>query len=99
MQKIRFGGNRRSQVASTPQDDEDALLDSDVVAENKRIRESNLGELFQTENLVLKDLTKLYGKFKAVDNLCLGVQKGECFGNVQRKSSSYVFLINIFCSF
>jgi len=28
----------------------------------------------------LRDLTKLYDKFLAVDNICLGVQKGECYG-------------------
>lgn len=29
---------------------------------------------------IFRDLTKYYGKFLAVDHLCIGVQAGECFG-------------------
>jgi len=31
-------------------------------------------------DLIFRDLTKYYGKFLAVDKICLGVQAGECFG-------------------
>lgn len=31
-------------------------------------------------NLVIKDLSKFYGNFMAVNQLSVGVDKGECFG-------------------
>jgi len=32
------------------------------------------------DTFFLRDISKTYGKFQAVDKLCLGVQAGECFG-------------------
>lgn len=55
--------------------------DGDVAAENHRLRSTELSELFLTENMILQDLTKVYGnKFLAVNKVCLGVKHGECFG-------------------
>lgn len=53
--------------------------DSDVLEEKLRIRKIPKDEL-QNHTLVLKDVTKYYKKFLAVDRLCLGVNKYECFG-------------------
>lgn len=50
--------------------------DSDVTAEKEKIRRENLSGY----TLVLKDLTKYYKKFLAVNGLCLGVKPYECFG-------------------
>jgi len=48
--------------------------------ENKRIRRTNLTQLYKTDNLVIRDISKYYDSFLAVDKLNLGVQRGECFG-------------------
>ncbi|CAL8096130.1 unnamed protein product [Orchesella dallaii] len=61
-------------------EDEIGLEDSDVLAENNRIRSTNLTDLYQSNNLVLRNLTKYYSNFLAVDRVNLGVKKGECFG-------------------
>jgi hypothetical protein len=79
-QRNWFGGSKSLVKKSNERDEALALLDADVAAEGARIRDTNLTQLFKTDNLILRDLTKMYGKFKAVDELCLGVQKGECFG-------------------
>ncbi|XP_063224088.1 phospholipid-transporting ATPase ABCA3-like isoform X2 [Bacillus rossius redtenbacheri] len=54
--------------------------DSDVVAENSKVRSVSLHVLKDSFNMVLVDLTKFYGSFQAVNKLCVGVRKGECFG-------------------
>ncbi|CAB4007510.1 ATP-binding cassette sub-family A member 3-like [Paramuricea clavata] len=55
--------------------------DSDVAGERDRINNLNLDTLEQ-EAIVLKNLTKVYpgATRTAVDNLSLGVTKGNCFG-------------------
>ena len=54
--------------------------DNDVAAEASRIRNTNLTQLFKTDNLVVRNLRKQYGTFTAVQCLNLGVQQKECFG-------------------
>ncbi|XP_076054127.1 phospholipid-transporting ATPase ABCA3-like [Oratosquilla oratoria] len=57
------------------------LEDSDVTSEKVRIRNTPKDKLFETDKLVLTDLSKIYnGKFRAVEPLNLGVPLGECFG-------------------
>jgi ATP-binding cassette subfamily A (ABC1) protein 3 len=55
-------------------------LESDVAAENARIRNMPEDELRTKYALVLRDVTKYYKKFLAVNGLCLGVEPYECFG-------------------
>ncbi|PSN43689.1 hypothetical protein C0J52_19461 [Blattella germanica] len=54
--------------------------DSDVMDEKIKIHTSPTSHLLEEYDLVLKDVTKYYGHFLAVDKLCLAVKKGECFG-------------------
>ncbi|XP_063224038.1 phospholipid-transporting ATPase ABCA3-like [Bacillus rossius redtenbacheri] len=54
--------------------------DSDVVVENFNVRSANPYELKNTFDVVLIDLTKFYGSLRAVNELCMRVRKGECFG-------------------
>lgn len=54
-------------------------MDSDVYAEKNKIRMLSPYYIMKN-NLVIKDLSKFYGKFMAVNQLCVGVDKGECFG-------------------
>ncbi|KAJ3635392.1 hypothetical protein MTP99_008305 [Tenebrio molitor] len=55
-------------------------LESDVAAENARIRNMPEEELRTKYALVLRDVTKYYKKFLAVNGMCLGVEPYECFG-------------------
>lgn len=60
-------------------------IDTDVDAENKRVEKMTKLDL-DTNNLVVKNLSKSYGKFLAVNKLSLVLQryvhsnKAECFG-------------------
>ena len=55
-------------------------LDEDVINESKRLQSPELYKLFKENALIIKDLTKVYGSFTAVDHISYGVRKGECFG-------------------
>lgn len=57
------------------------MEDSDVIMENEKIRRTELGTLFKSHNVVVRDLTKMYSNFVAVDKINFGVAPGECFGN------------------
>jgi len=74
---------------------EDGFIDSDVFAEKSKIR-SVSSYLIAKNNLVLKDFTKYYGKMLAVNQLCVGVEKSECFGllgvNGAGKTSTFKML-------
>lgn len=69
-------------------------LDDDVAAEKQRIFETPLSNMM--DSLILKDLTKDYGKLRAVDGLSVGIMPGECFGllgiNGAGKSSTFKML-------
>lgn len=54
-------------------------MDEDVRAESDRVILMSDNEL-KHGNLVLKNLTKYYGRKIAVNQLNLGVNHGECFG-------------------
>lgn len=54
--------------------------DSDVHNEKVKIQNSSQVELFHNYTMVVQDLTKYYGNFLAVNGLCLGIKKYECFG-------------------
>lgn len=53
--------------------------DADVKNERQRVHQMSVREI-QDTNLVIKDLAKFYGKFLAVNQLCVAVDGGECFG-------------------
>ncbi|XP_067140472.1 phospholipid-transporting ATPase ABCA3-like isoform X3 [Centruroides vittatus] len=55
-------------------------LDDDVKEESDRILNTELSELQKTDIVILKDLTKFYQRFCAVNKLTLGIKRGECFG-------------------
>jgi len=54
--------------------------DEDVLLEEKRLEKTSLVDLSQSDTLIIKNLTKNYGSFCAVDNISYGVRRGECFG-------------------
>ncbi|XP_055711669.1 phospholipid-transporting ATPase ABCA3 isoform X3 [Phlebotomus papatasi] len=76
-------------------EEEGGLLDDDVRVEKERVREMSLTDI-EKHNLVLKDMTKYYGKFLAVNQLCVGVESGTCFGllgvNGAGKTSTFKML-------
>nr|CAD7448665.1 unnamed protein product [Timema bartmani] len=70
--------------------------DSDVAEERAKIRMGNPDILRKTNDLLLSDVSKFYGSFQAVDQLCVGVKRGECFGllgvNGAGKTSTFKML-------
>ena len=60
--------------------------DEDVAAERERITSLPLSQLQQDNMLIVKNLRKVYslrgrkGNLLAVEDLCLGIPQGECFG-------------------
>ncbi|XP_052859763.1 phospholipid-transporting ATPase ABCA3-like [Anopheles cruzii] len=69
-----FGRSATSQT-----EDPSNEVDSDVLEEKRRIEKCDAAEL-ASYNLVLKELSKSYGKFVAVNKLSVGVRHSECFG-------------------
>ncbi|XP_067006390.2 phospholipid-transporting ATPase ABCA3 isoform X2 [Anabrus simplex] len=76
--------------------DSSDLQDSDVREEREKIKNGNLELLMKEYSLILKDFTKYYGNFLAVNHLSVGVRKGECFGllgiNGAGKTSTFKML-------
>ncbi|KAK3101854.1 hypothetical protein FSP39_006814 [Pinctada imbricata] len=70
--------------------------DDDVAAEKKRINETPLASLMNTDSLILQNLRKTYGHFMAVKDICVGIPKQECFGllgqNGAGKTSTFKML-------
>ncbi|KAG8188878.1 hypothetical protein JTE90_018283 [Oedothorax gibbosus] len=56
------------------------IEDEDVRLERVKMQNIELPRLFQSNHLVIKDVSKKYGSFLAVDRLSFGVRRGECFG-------------------
>lgn len=54
-------------------------IDSDVQAEIDKVNSMTEREI-ASSNLVLKNLSKMYGNFLAVNQLCLAIEEAECFG-------------------
>ncbi|XP_055599142.1 phospholipid-transporting ATPase ABCA3-like [Uranotaenia lowii] len=54
-------------------------IDSDVLAEKERVSRMTEAEIGAT-NLVLRDLTKFYKSFLAVNQLSVSVEHSQCFG-------------------
>lgn len=55
-------------------------IDSDVYEEKLKIQNTNEYQLQKDNILVLKDITKYYKKFLAVNGISLGIKRFECFG-------------------
>ncbi|XP_040176029.1 ATP-binding cassette sub-family A member 3-like [Anopheles arabiensis] len=53
--------------------------DSDVLEEKRRIANLSRTDI-DGHNLLLRDVTKYYGNFQAVNNLSIGINHSECFG-------------------
>lgn len=51
---------------------EEGFVDSDVAVEKEKVRRYT-EYISAKDNLVLKDFTKFYGNFMAVNQLCVGV--------------------------
>ena len=78
----RIGARQRQQdVAVTTADGGEpaaaAAEDSDVAAERQRITGTAVEQLATTDAVVLRQLTKFYDSFLAVDRLSVGIPKGE----------------------
>ncbi|GJQ88081.1 hypothetical protein Trydic_g13093 [Trypoxylus dichotomus] len=65
--------NKKNTLPTTEDTD-----DSDVLEEKRKVRAGEIGP--NDYEVVLKDLTKQYSNFFAVNQLCLGIKGYECFG-------------------
>ncbi|XP_073229976.1 phospholipid-transporting ATPase ABCA3-like [Porites lutea] len=76
-----FLGGRLKTPSGEFQSNQQRNEDGDVSSERTRINNMT-PEGCQKEAVVLRDLTKVYGgtRVTAVDHLCLGIPRGECFG-------------------
>lgn len=54
--------------------------DTDVATERARLANTPEIDLFNSDSLIIKELTKYYGENLAVDHTCVGIPEGECFG-------------------
>lgn len=54
--------------------------DDDVEEEKKRINANSITHLMETESVIIKNLTKFYGNFRAVNGISIGIAPNECFG-------------------
>lgn len=62
-----------------PPETEDGYLDDDVMAEKQRVNAMSETEVgFNT--LVMRKVSKFYGKFLAVNQISIAIRPGECFG-------------------
>ncbi|GJQ67966.1 hypothetical protein Trydic_g16721 [Trypoxylus dichotomus] len=66
----------KRQIETKPTDE--GTDDSDVMEEKRRVRAGEIS--FKDHCVLLKDVTKYYGKVLAVNQLCLGIKEYECFG-------------------
>ncbi|CAG7824302.1 unnamed protein product [Allacma fusca] len=82
--RARFPSFRGRNIPSEDSDASKDLLascDTDVATEAKRINGQRMFNHFKTDNLIMRNLTKVYNsKVTAVKGLSLGVAKGETFG-------------------
>ncbi|KAG8175444.1 hypothetical protein JTE90_026867 [Oedothorax gibbosus] len=76
--KIR--GHKVNPSNTLPATQTEIIEDDDVGSERSAIQNIQLHRLFQSHHLVIKEVSKKYGPFLAVDRLSFGVRKGECFG-------------------
>ncbi|XP_071052864.1 phospholipid-transporting ATPase ABCA3-like [Onthophagus taurus] len=56
----------------------DEAEDADVLEERRKVRNGEIDK--QDYSVVLKDVSKCYGRIFVVNQLCLGIKGGECFG-------------------
>lgn len=61
--------------------------DADVLEEKERIRKQSESRLKDEYLFVMKDVTKYYKKFLAVNGLSLGAKGQECFGLLGKKGT------------
>jgi ATP-binding cassette subfamily A (ABC1) protein 3 len=54
--------------------------DDDVAEEKKRINSNSITHLMETESIIIKNLTKFYDNFRAVNKISIGIAPNECFG-------------------
>ncbi|KAM7427451.1 hypothetical protein ABFA07_021424 [Porites harrisoni] len=80
--EMNFFISAKVNISSEPQMRRKEGEDEDVFNERVRILSDQEGNAVEAEAVVLKDLTKVYRgtHVAAVDHLCLGIPRGECFG-------------------
>ncbi|XP_017768274.1 PREDICTED: ATP-binding cassette sub-family A member 3 [Nicrophorus vespilloides] len=73
--RIKYAFMKKNKNVETPESE----YDTDVFAEKTKIEIMTDDEM-REQSLVLRDVTKYYKDFLAVNGICLGVNRFECFG-------------------
>lgn len=85
----------RNFLQHPPELTESTQTDVDVKDEKERINEMESSE-YPTYNLVMKNMSRYYKDFLAVNQLCVGIEHSECFGllgiNGAGKTSTFKML-------
>ncbi|XP_052897147.1 phospholipid-transporting ATPase ABCA3-like [Anopheles moucheti] len=74
-----FRRTSKPSPSGTPNHPSSTDVDSDVLDEKRRIQNLNRKDM-DGHNLLLRDVTKYYGNFQAVNSLSIGINHSECFG-------------------
>lgn len=77
--RAAFGVLCKNLLRRPPKPEENAVVDVDVKYEKERIN-GMLPEDFSNYNLVMKNMSRYYRDFLAVNQLCIGIKHSECFG-------------------
>lgn len=85
----------RSCFSTPPTPISEETIDSDVLEEISRVKAMTNLQI-ESQSLVMRDMSKVYGKFTAVNQLSVGVDVSECFGllgiNGAGKTSTFKML-------
>lgn len=90
-----FGILCKNCLQNPPMPENSAQTDVDVKYEKERIN-AMLPEDFNNYNLIMKNMSRYYKNFLAVNQLCVGIKHSECFGllgvNGAGKTSTFKML-------
>lgn len=75
--RLFYKGKELTSISAPPA--EEGIVDDDVQIEKDRVAQMDASQI-QYNHLLFKDLTKYYGKFLAVNQVSLAVDRKECFG-------------------
>ena len=91
-----FSRNHLTGMDNEMMSDEITIVDDDVQKEEQRVINKPVQFLTKTDLVVMKNVTKRYGNFTAVDDIGVGIPGGECFGllgiNGAGKSTTFKML-------
>jgi ABC-2 type transport system ATP-binding protein len=99
---VRMGAGEKAQLAPVPPRFEDAFIDALYGVQEYTpliLKQTQLNKDLDTYVIEAKNLTKMFGTFKAVNNISFSIKKGEIFGllgpNGAGKSTTFKMLCGL----